>query len=612
MAMTRQAMRQRAEIRWMARVMRLGVALLVGVAWVAPAHANDFRIRKVTLQSQQLYLYHERVTGAVGGDVKVKVGGRDCAALPSDTLKPGRGGDQLTTLIVLDRGGTEKSGMGQYTEALRAGVRRFVLEALATGTGDQVALIDSPGRERGPAKQAATTDKVAVTAFLDGLQAPAGSGADIYGTANVGLSLLDAVDSRLRAVILISDGIDPADVGDNEGSNNLSTFIAEARRRGIPVAAVHVDRAGEKARTQAQLFKGQQGRARMLQATNDTNGEFRSVVADQELGEHLYGTLHNLGVLYANLDRTACKLCGKYESQAGLMVDMQVVKGTQILGRSRSEPVVQLVIPPTDFGDCAGAGAATPATNAAACSLAEDCTPCGTCTAGHCQDKTCKDDTECSKACTCREGSCQKRKTLRDYVPMAAGGLGILAVGLLAWSLMRKRDRQRVEATKRAEQERAQAAEAQQAVLHGRIEQERSQRERLERQAEAGQRDAFARSQAQEAEMARLKESITPVLVRLVSQPQSSVTCDKPLRAGSFVVGAQPGADIQLEGPTVSGQHARLHVSAQGVVTVTDLGSSNGTFVNQYRLAPQQPVELRFGDQLGISSRVVLEIVPAS
>ena len=603
----------------MARTLRhragLLVAVLTGCAWVTSAYANDIRIRKVTLQGHQLYLYHERIVGGASAEVKIKVGGRDCEAVPSDALKPGRGGDQLTTLIVLDRGGTDKSGMGQYTDAIRIGVQRFVDEALSAGVGDKVTLIDSPGRSREAAKLPATADKGAVKDFLAGLQPPAGSGADIYGTANVGLSLLDGVDSRLRAVIIISDGIDPDDTGDNASQNNLTTFIAEARRRGIPVAAVHVERAGEKARTQPQLVKGHQGRTGMLKATNDTNGEFRSVVADRELGEHLYSTLHEFGVLYGNLDRTACKLCGKYDGLAGLMVDMQVVQGGKVLGRSRSEPVVQLVIPSSDFGACGNVSDAVVPADAATCKLAEDCTPCGACADGHCKVTTCKSDTECNQACTCREGSCQKRKTLRDYAPLAAGGLAILAVALLVWSQMRKRARLRVETAKRAEQERAlatQAAETQQAALHARIEQERAERERLERQAEAGQRDALARAQAQDAEMARLRESMTPVLLRLVSQPQSSVACDKPLRAGTFVIGAQPGADIQLEAQTVSGQHARLHVSPQGVGTVTDLGSSNGTFVNQYRLQPQQPVELRFGDQLGISSRVVLEIVPIS
>ena len=50
----------------------------------------------------------------------------------------------------------------------------------------------------------------------------------------------------------------------------------------------------------------------------------------------------------------------------------------------------------------------------------------------------------------------------------------------------------------------------------------------------------------------------------------------------------------------ISREHARID-SYQGQITVTDLGSTNGTFVNDHRIEPQQPVsvvrqmQVRFG-----------------
>lgn len=48
----------------------------------------------------------------------------------------------------------------------------------------------------------------------------------------------------------------------------------------------------------------------------------------------------------------------------------------------------------------------------------------------------------------------------------------------------------------------------------------------------------------------------------------------------SFTVGRDPGSDIFLNDMTVSREHAVLDVAPDGVVTVRDVGSLNGTYVN--------------------------------
>jgi ABC-type multidrug transport system ATPase subunit/pSer/pThr/pTyr-binding forkhead associated (FHA) protein len=65
----------------------------------------------------------------------------------------------------------------------------------------------------------------------------------------------------------------------------------------------------------------------------------------------------------------------------------------------------------------------------------------------------------------------------------------------------------------------------------------------------------------------------------------------------SLTIGRNPQADIPLHTPIVSWHHARLDRTSQGHV-ITDLGSTNGTFVNGQRLA--RPHLLRQGDVVQI------------
>jgi len=65
----------------------------------------------------------------------------------------------------------------------------------------------------------------------------------------------------------------------------------------------------------------------------------------------------------------------------------------------------------------------------------------------------------------------------------------------------------------------------------------------------------------------------------------------------TLTIGRDPQADVPLDSPIVSWRHARLTRTPQGH-TLTDLGSTNGTFVNGQRLTGPQP--LRQGDVVQI------------
>jgi DNA-binding NtrC family response regulator len=62
------------------------------------------------------------------------------------------------------------------------------------------------------------------------------------------------------------------------------------------------------------------------------------------------------------------------------------------------------------------------------------------------------------------------------------------------------------------------------------------------------------------------------------------------LPQGLVALGRDATSTIVLDDPRVSRAHAALHVA--DAITITDLGSANGTFVERRRLAPHQPTEL--------------------
>src|SRR5580658_7782855 len=67
--------------------------------------------------------------------------------------------------------------------------------------------------------------------------------------------------------------------------------------------------------------------------------------------------------------------------------------------------------------------------------------------------------------------------------------------------------------------------------------------------------------------------------------------------AGVMTVGRNEDNTLRLAEPKISRYHARLTLR-QSAVFVEDLGSSNGTFINDKRIEAKQPVQLRAGDRL--------------
>ncbi|MEM6997066.1 MAG: FHA domain-containing protein [Myxococcota bacterium] len=74
-----------------------------------------------------------------------------------------------------------------------------------------------------------------------------------------------------------------------------------------------------------------------------------------------------------------------------------------------------------------------------------------------------------------------------------------------------------------------------------------------------------------------------------------------PLTTGATLIGRAASADLSVTDDGVSRQHAKVAVSEEGVVTVLDLDSTNGTFVNGARV---DMAIVREGDRLDIGPDV--------
>jgi len=75
------------------------------------------------------------------------------------------------------------------------------------------------------------------------------------------------------------------------------------------------------------------------------------------------------------------------------------------------------------------------------------------------------------------------------------------------------------------------------------------------------------------------------------------------LKEGLTVIGRAPDADIEINDARISRHHVRIEVD-EGKVFASDMGSTNGTFVNGARISKR---ELADGDKLQISSQIVFK-----
>lgn len=81
---------------------------------------------------------------------------------------------------------------------------------------------------------------------------------------------------------------------------------------------------------------------------------------------------------------------------------------------------------------------------------------------------------------------------------------------------------------------------------------------------------------------------------------------NQQLCIGVTTIGRSSKNDIQITDPKVSGEHAKI-VEQNGHYKLYDLGSTNGTWVNEHRV--RQPVLLDADDQIRFGDNVVMRFV---
>lgn len=83
-----------------------------------------------------------------------------------------------------------------------------------------------------------------------------------------------------------------------------------------------------------------------------------------------------------------------------------------------------------------------------------------------------------------------------------------------------------------------------------------------------------------------------------------SATFDNPdpavieLSPGVFELGREGEVEIKVNVPTISARHALLKLDEDNVLTVMDLGSTNGTLLNGKEIEPNQEVAVRVGEEI--------------
>jgi len=73
----------------------------------------------------------------------------------------------------------------------------------------------------------------------------------------------------------------------------------------------------------------------------------------------------------------------------------------------------------------------------------------------------------------------------------------------------------------------------------------------------------------------------------------------------TWTVGNTPECDLRVDQAVVSGQHCRL-TTVNGQYVLEDLGSTNGTFVNGYRLTPNSPVYVSPDDKVTLGRQLAM------
>jgi two-component system cell cycle response regulator len=102
-------------------------------------------------------------------------------------------------------------------------------------------------------------------------------------------------------------------------------------------------------------------------------------------------------------------------------------------------------------------------------------------------------------------------------------------------------------------------------------------------------------------------QSAAPLLLYLIVVRGGIPGTMLRLAQKSSSLGRSAENTFQFHDSTVSRRHAVLSIDAAGTAWLTDLGSTNGTFVNGWRIALQTPVQVGDGSRIQLGSSTLLK-----
>lgn len=94
-----------------------------------------------------------------------------------------------------------------------------------------------------------------------------------------------------------------------------------------------------------------------------------------------------------------------------------------------------------------------------------------------------------------------------------------------------------------------------------------------------------------------------PATLIMMAGPQHLIGQQWQLTKKSITIGRYQTSEIQIPENSLSKAHARLQIT-DGLVSIADLGATNGTSVNGKKLTPYQTYQLRHNDQIKAGSVV--------
>ncbi len=691
---------------WLNRNIAMTV-LVLGTLGLSPAPANAQKVFEIksarTSGENNVIILHQTLGFEDGDNLSIQLGDHNCSPVKNEVRRKVRDVEDVAVLIVIDRGGK----LGDHSDSMADAVGGFVSDSLRLYPKDQFAMHEVPGKGE-PGELELTSDASKVSRFLREMPRPRKAGSDIYSSARNALRLMEDSDKALRAVIIVSDGIDPYRDRDlaQDKQSNAQKLIAAAKKRGLPISAIYIHRDSKK--------KHKDGKSTLDSVTSATGGQFQVARTDGNVTTAIRQALNRLGTKAATGQRTICSLCGPVDNNRLLPVVMLVKNPDgKLLSESRRNRVT-IQLEKSDYGTCPdrtcdpectdgqvcnnGAcedpkcdpecadnevcnegtceeakcdpdcsegdvcikgtcepdpnkceddkdcdawkecveksckprkcdkdGTCPEGSECEECAEGDDCSQlecmevnqggedeedpacaevqcsgCETlCTEGKCSAPECTTDSECANGCACNDGKCGKKKGPPWLIIGAIGGLALMGIILLVIAGRRKSQRRNALRAQQDDERRSRDNQEHAAALARQQLESQQAREKLENQLSE-----------QQQRQQQLEQQMHPLLYRLVSLDGAGI--DVALHKGkNYSLGADPSNDVVFSNATVSGSHLQIMVREDGALGVVDLGSSNGTFVNDIALTPNAPVELRTGDRLSVSKTVPLQVCDA-